>query len=218
MIVDDFIVQASDARSFARFEGTTAEFKLSSMVVDWCIREKKIVRLSPQEMSRKDKDRYTDYLVSLLKSYLKSHSEISSWVDFASRKENIKIQSLFHQFGVRGEVFGFESFKEDDTKTERSKTNLTFEEFYEMCQIQFHYQGSFGSFKKMIARKYGSFAEYCVDRGYDINGTRWDSNETALRVAKKLGSLEAIKLRAVSLYKYLSEKGLLEQAFDKKIS
>lgn len=212
--MDHLLTFARDAKESSGFAGSTEEFKGSPDLVTWCIRNRRIVRISSQELSRTEKDRYTDFLVTLLREYLKANPHVTSWSDFASRPENNKVRALFHLFGVRGEVFGVESFQGDDIpQAARSRTNLTFEEFYEMCQIQFHYQGSFGSFKKLISKKYGSFAEYCILKGLDINGTKWESDETATRVAKKLGSIEAIKYRAASLFKYLSDRDLLDQIF-----
>ena len=72
-------------------------------------------------------------------------------------------------------------------------TRLTLEEFYELCQIQFSYDGLFGAFKKLVSKKYGSFVEYYLERGYDINNTNWENDETALRVVKKIGSTEEVK-------------------------
>lgn len=215
--MDSLIIRASDAKEFARFKGTTEEFKRSRDVVEWCIQKKQIVRLSPQDMNREERERYTDYLVSLMQSFLKENPGITSWSDFASKPENNKTAALFHQFGVRGAIFGVESFQTDHAPAiERSRTNLTFEEFFEMCQIEFHYQGTLGSFKKMISRRYGSFAEYCINKGYDINGTKWENDETAVRVARKLGTVAEVKKRASSLYKYLTDKGLLDMAFRKE--
>ena len=217
--MDNLIVLAKDAKDSSGYVGSTDEFKHSAEVVSWCVENRRIIRLSPQEMTGAEKNRYTDFLVSLMREYLIAHPKVTTWSEFASLPENNKTQALFHQFGVRGEVFGVESFQDDEApRAERSRKNLTFMEFYELCQIQFHYEGSFGSFKKLIARKYGSFAEYCILRGYDINGTKWENDETAIRVAQKLGSLTEIKNRAGSLYKYLHDHRLLSTVFNKKAS
>lgn len=212
--MDRLVTTTHEAKEAAGFSGTSEEFKCSSALVDWCIRTGKIVRLAPQDMPKSEKERYTDFLVGVMRRYLRDNPDVTRWSDFSSRPENRKVQALFHQFGVRGEVFGIEGFTGEELPgPERSKTNITIEEFYEVCQIQFHYQGSLGSFKKLIARKYGSFAEYCITKGYDINGTKWESDETALRVARRLGSIEAIQARARTLYKYLLDRGMLDKVF-----
>src|SRR5438552_48196 len=144
--MDELLTFARDAKESCGFEGSAAEFKRSPALIDWCIEHHRIIRLSPQELSREGKERYTDYLVELIREYLKAHPEMKNWSAFASRPENRKVQALFQQFGVRGEVFGIESFQEEELEQPaRPQTNLTIEEFYEMCQIQFHYEGSLGS-------------------------------------------------------------------------
>ena len=215
--MDELLIVARDAKESCAFQGSTEEFRRSPELVDWCIKHRRIIRLSPQEMSREERERYTDYLAELMREYLKAHPEVKNWSAFASRSGTNKVQALFHQFGVRGEVFGIESFQEEELEQPaRPQTNLTIEEFYEMCQIQFHYEGSLGSFKKIIARRYGSFAEYCISRGYDINGTKWESDETAIRVAGKLGSLGAIEQKSISLFKYLQQRDLVDGLFQRR--
>ena len=91
---------------------------------------------------------------------------------------------------------------------------VTLEELYEVYRIKFNFNGSLQSFKRQITRTYGSYAEYCLKKGYDINTTRWDSEETALRVARKLGSIEEIGRKSPSLLKYLEERKLTKKAFD----
>ncbi len=141
--MDELLIFARNAKESCAFQGSTEEFKRSPELVDWCIKHRRIIRLSPQEMSREERERYTDYLAELMREYLKAHPEVKNWSAFASRSGTNKVQALFHQFGVRGEVFGIESFQEEELEQPaRPQTNLTIEEFYEMCQIQFHYEGS----------------------------------------------------------------------------
>lgn len=156
-----------------------------------------------------ERNKYTDHLLRLTQKFLRVHPEIRTWEEFKSHQETKSVWRLLNEFGVRQEIFP--SKIGNDEKEERSKTNLTLSEFYEVCQIHFHFNGTFESFKRSIQRQYGSFAEYCLMKGYDINSTKWENDETAIRVAKKLGSREEVKKQSSSLYKYLTDKKLWEK-------
>lgn len=200
------------------YEGKVSELKGDEKLLNFCFKNCVIVRLQPSDLNRNQKEKYTNFLIELTKDYLKNKPEIDSWEAFRQQNDTKKTHRFLHEFGVKGEVFPFREIEGEEKPVARPKTSLTLLEFYEMCQIQFHYSGSFDTFRKMITRQYGSFAEYCILKGYDINSTRWESEETALRVAAKLGSLEAVKTRSRSLLKYLEERNLMEEVFVKKSS
>lgn len=198
------------------YEGKIGDLKGDDRLINFCFKNCVIVKLQPSDLSSAQKEKYTNFLVDLTKEYLKTKPEIESWESFRQQSDTKKSHGFLHEFGVKGEVFPFGETEVEVTPASRPKTSLTLQEFYEMCQIQFHYSGTYSAFNRMIGRQYGSFAEYCILKGYDINSTRWESDETALRVAAKLGSLDAVKTRSKSLLKYLEEKDLVRVAFPKK--
>ena len=73
------------------------------------------------------------------------------------------------------------------------------------------FQGSHSSLKKQIQNKYGSLAEFCLEFDLAINATCWEKEETAIRVAKKIGSLDRIQVRSQSLFNFLQKEGLIEK-------
>lgn len=163
-----------------------------------------------------NRDAMTDLLVELTHKFVLENN-IDSWDEFARNPKTRKIAKLLFEFGVRGEVFPLEEEGQIKKEVEEDR-RLTFQEFYELYQIKFNFDGPFGSFKKVIEKNYGSFAEYCLLKGYDINNTKWESDETAIRIAQKIGSMEKVKSKSSSLYNYLNEKNLLEMAFGRKAS
>jgi hypothetical protein len=200
------------------YEGKVSDLKGDDKLLNFCFKNCVIVKLQPSDLNKDQKEKYTNFLIELTKQYLDGKPEIDSWESFRQQADTKKSHGFLHEFGVKGEVFPFGDAELEQTPISRPKTSLTLQEFYEMCQIQFHYSGSYSAFNRMIGRQYGSFAEYCILKGYDINSTRWESDETALRVAAKLGSLEAVKQRSKSLLKYLEENELLKIAFPKRAS
>jgi hypothetical protein len=198
------------------YEGKLSDLKGDEKLLNFCFKNCVIVKLQPSDLNRDQKEKYTNFLVALTKEYLKDKPEIASWEAFRQQSDTKNTNRFLHEFGVKGEVFPFGETEVKEPPIARPKTSLTLQEFYEMCQIQFHYSGTYSAFNRMIGRQYGSFAEYCILKGYDINSTRWESDETALRVAAKLGSLEAVKQKSKSLLKYLEENDLVKVAFPKQ--
>lgn len=198
------------------YEGKASDLKGDERLLNFCFKNCVIVKLRPEDFRNEaQRGRYTDFLVALTKEYIKCKPEIASWDAFRQQSDTKKTHGFLHEFGVAGEIFPFAETEIQETPKSRPKTSLTLQEFYEMCQIQFHYSGTYSAFNRMIGRQYGSFAEYCILKGYDINSTRWESDETALRVAAKLGSLDAVQARSKSLYKYLHDRNLVDLAFAK---
>jgi len=210
--MDALLVTLNEIKKELSFEGTKEDLIKSGSVLKYCKKKNAIAKINPGDWDKKSRIEYTEFLVSHTRSYLNANPHITSWNEFSRQKDTRRIHKMLHEYGVKGELFPLESLEEVKPK-QRSKTSLTMPEFYELCQIQFHFQGSFLSFKRFIQRQYGSFAEYCIMKGYDINSTKWENDETAIRVARKLGSVEKVKEKSASLYKYLNEKDLLEQAF-----
>lgn len=214
--MDSMLVNLRELKSELNLNGSLRQLGRSALVVDFCKKKQVIVRISPDDLTPEDRQRYTRYLVELTKAFLSLHPEIRTWSDFSRRPDTRKVHKLLFEYGIRAEVFPDIEAPVRTEGKERSPTSITLPELYEVCQIKFHFQGSFLSFKKVIQRQYGSFAEYCITKGYDINTTKWESDETALRVAHKLGSIEEIQRRSKSLYKYLVDHNLLEVVFSKK--
>jgi hypothetical protein len=205
--MDNYLKTLKEIFEMSCFEGTQEDFISSKSFISFLNKERIIPsNLKKSDMSRDQRDLYIDYLALLTQEHI-DRNKILSWDDLKSHSSCKKSWKMLFEFGVRGELV----FENQEIITEESLTRITFREFYELCQIQFYYDGSFGSFKKMISKKYGSFAEYCLERGHDINNTKWESDETALRVAEKIGSTENIKVMSSSLYRYLEEKKILKK-------
>lgn len=211
--MDKMLKNLKDIKVQANFQGTISEF----VALDDFTAKCKVLRVIPANIKlsmlpRDSRDEFINYLVEVAHKFV-MRNKIDTWLELERHSGSIKTAKLLFQFGVRGELFPLED--DEDPIPKEEDRRLTFREFYELCQIQFHFDGSFGSFKKLIAKKYGSFAEYCLLKGYDINNTKWESDETAIRVAQKLGSANQVKLKSASLYKYLEEHNLLQIAFPK---
>lgn len=211
--MDSKLKALKDIKEAIKYEGSVTELKNDDRLLDYCFKNFVIVKLKPGDLSREQREKYIDFLVEMTKDHITSRPEVTTWDDFKKLPDTKKVHGMLHEFGVKGEVFPYEKNKVDTQSPERSKTSLTLDEFYELCQVQFNYNGSLGSFKKFIAKQYGSFAEYCIIKGYDVNNTKWENDETALRVARKLGSRDAIAKRSKSLLKYLEDKELLSEVF-----
>jgi hypothetical protein len=208
--MDQQLISIREIQKLEEVRGNRDDFVKSDEFLKICSKHKAIPRdLKKSSLNKTKRDLYIDYLVSLTQEYIDENS-IVSWDHFKSKDNTRRVAKLLFEFGVPGEV-NYYGCSESKTENSEELTKLTFKEFYELCQIQFNYEGSYGSFKKMVSKKYGSFAEYCLERGYDINNTKWENDETAVRVAEKIGSLEDIKTKSNSLYKYLLENGLTKR-------
>jgi hypothetical protein len=212
--MDALLSQLRKAFDESKFKGTFEDFKTSEAAITWALNKNRILRLQPQDLAREHRKVYTQHLTKMTKEYLQKNKNIKTWRDFAEHADNKSVHKILHQFGVRGEVFGIESFQDEaQVQKTQNPTSITILELYELYQIQHHYNGTFSSFKRVIQRKYGSFAEFCIKKGYDINSSKWESDESAVRVAKALGSISEVKKRSTSLMKYLTENDLLESTF-----
>ena len=189
--------------------GSTKQFKSSAELVLACRKLGVIAEiLSPTEIHKASREDYFTHLCGLTKKYLFGNPEQKHWSTFVSDPANRKVHKILHEFGVRQELFSDDQ-NEVYTPLTPSSRRITLEEFYEVCQIQFNFGGSFPAFKRYIQKTYGSFAEYCILKGFEINTTNWDSAETALRVAEKIGGIDEIKRRSPSLHKYLIDDDLI---------
>lgn len=209
--MDLLLKKVSELKAASGFKGTDEQFRNSEKLVFVCRKLGFISDIKyPTKINKAVRDDYYTHLVALTKKHLFANPEQKSWHKFCSDPANRKIHKILQEFGVRQELF---SNDEDAVYNplQPSSRNITIEELYELCQIQFNFDGSMSSFKRYLQRTYGSFAEYCIDKGYDINSCKWESEETAMRVAFRLGSTEEIKKKSLSLYNFLSTKGLLKK-------
>src|SRR5690606_27763455 len=101
----------------------------------------------PAEIHKGSRDDYFTHLCCLTKKYLFTNPEQKFWGKFILDPGNRKAHKILHEFGVRQELFS-DSPEETYSPFTPSATRLTLEEFYEVCQIQFRYAGSFLAFKK----------------------------------------------------------------------
>ncbi len=209
--MDLLIKKVSELKVLSKFKGSDANFKASDKIVTWCRKLGFIAEIrDPSDIRSDFRDDYYTHLVALTKKHLFANPEQKNWAKFCSDPANRKVQKILQEFGVRQELF-----TDDDTAVysplQTSSRNITIEELHALCEIQFNFDGSISSFKRYLQRTYGSFAEYCIEKGYDINSCKWESEETALRVATRLGTAEEIKKKSSSLYNFLESKGLLKQ-------
>ena len=214
--MDHLIISLTEAKTCSGFDGKTAEFKKSRELVEFCIKNNKIVdSVHPSEMNDGLFNFYFNHLLNMTRTIVSHLTDFNGIDDLKNRPAFRKSFKILWEFGVIGEIRnhseGSSKLFEDQ---KRSATSITIKELYEVALVQLSFSGSELAFKKQVQRLYGSFAEYCIEKGYDINTTKWESNETALRVAKKIGSIEAVKNKSKSLYKYLLENNLTGEAFD----
>lgn len=214
--MDSFLRSVKELKQACGIEESDTKFLENPVWLAKCKDDRIILRVTPNQLSPEFGDKYFEHLLHITRDFLRKYPLVSSWEAFSRLPEVRKSHRLLHEFGVRSVLFLAGDIELKAPRL-RADTSLTLPELFEVCQIEFSYSGTYGSFTKMIEKEYGSFAEYCVLKGYDINGTRWDNQETAIRVAKKLGSKEAVRVKAVTLFKYLSEKGLIDKIFDPEV-
>lgn len=211
-MMDELIKPLSSVRREANFSGTNTEFKASRELIEYCIANKIIVsQVHPAEIN---KDFFNDYFAFLLNLSLDhlSTSPVEEIEMLESLEGFRKSYKILWEFGVIADLKRKLGVSESKQKvSQRSDTALTMEQFYELCKAQFGYAGSFGSFKKYVQKIYGSFAEYCLMKGYDINATKWEDEAVAIRVVEKLGSPEVVQVKSPSLYKFIVENDLFSK-------
>lgn len=213
--MDSLIRSVADLKDLASYKGSLKQFRSSRELVDTCRRHGLIADIkNPAEICKSAFDDYFTHLCALAKKYLFEKRHLKVWSKFASDPGCRKASKIFHEIGVARSsgLFVEEEDVEYDPRLPDSK-RVTLEELYEVYRIKFNYAGSLAAFRRQIMRLYGSYAEYCLAKGYDINTTKWDSEETAIRVAKKLGSPAEIQKQCPSLWKYLEERKLASKLF-----
>lgn len=218
--MDSLIRSITELKEMAGYKGSLAQFKNSKELVFVCRKFGVVADIkNPADICKSSFDDYYTHLCSLAKKYLFEHRELKYWGKFATSQNNRKIHKIFHEFGVaRGSGIFSEEPEDKYDPVESNTKRITLEELYDVYQIKYNFDGSFLSFKKQIQKTYGSYAEFCLAKGLDINTTKWESDETAIRVARKLGSLSAIKEKCPSLMKYLEDKKLVREVFKESVA
>lgn len=213
--MDSFIRSIADLKALAGYTGSLAQFKSSKELVKCCRANGVIADIKkPSDICKASSDEYYTHLCALTKKYLFEHRHLKHWEKFVINPNNQKVQKILHEFGVARGSGIFSDEPEDKYDPIESNTKkITLEELYDVYQIKYNFDGTFLSFKKQIQKTYGSYAEFCLAKGLEINNTKWESDETAIRVARKLGSVEVVKEKCPSLLKYLEEKKLLKETF-----
>jgi hypothetical protein len=194
--------------------GTLKDFKGSLEMVEICEQMQAIAKSVLHGAIKREpvglKDRYTNHLCRLATAFLKENPSVRSWDDFRALSCSRQSWKVLWDFGVKSAVFDAVESAAENTEKRPTRTRVTVEEVYELCRIRFNYSGSLTAFRRQITEHYGSFAEYCLQKGYDLNQTKWEDKATAMRCARKIGTAEAIKSRSVTLFNYLNENRLLE--------
>lgn len=215
--MDSLIRSIQELKMLSGYKGGLKQFRSSSDLVLFCRKNQLIADIKdPADICKNCSDEYYTHLTALTKQYLFKNKEMKSWEKFASNPENRKAHKILHEFGVRGELFSERSDDEYDPIAP-NKTRITIEDLHEIYQIKFNYEGSLQTFKKQIWRMYGSYAEFCLEKGYDINNVRWEP-EFAIRVANKIGSKEEILKKCPTLWKYIEENKLNSILFIKNVA
>jgi len=213
--VDSLIKPLKELKEAANFKGSLAQFKSSKELVMICRRMGVIADIRrPSDISKSASDDYYTHLCALTKKYLFEHRDLKVWDKFEANPDNRKIHKILHEFGVaRGSGIFSEEPEDRYDPLESNTKKITLEELYDVYQIKYNFDGTFLSFKKQIQKTYGSYAEFCLEKGLDVNTTKWESEDTAIRVARKLGSLKSIEEKCPSLSKYLKDRNLMRVAF-----
>lgn len=205
--MNKYLIELKDAKKEAGFNGSLAEFKKSKELVHFCIQNEKIVRVtSPTQLNLDFFHEYHAHLLKIARAFVRSE-KIESWASLETHPEMGKVAKILHDFGVRAELF--EALPPNEEETEDS--GVTLSDLWELAKIHYGFKGSEPSFKNWLQEHYGSVAEYCLAKKLPINATKWESQSTALRVAKKLGSINNIKIRSKSLFRYLESENLLSK-------
>lgn len=213
--MDSLIKSVKELKELAKYSGTLSDFKHSKELVLCCRKHGFIADIrNPSDICKSAQDDYYTHLCALAKKYLFEHRDLKFWDKFAASSDNRKSHKILHEFGVaRGSGIFSEEAEDKYDPAESNTKKITLEELYDVYQIKYNFDGSFLSFKRQLQKTYGSYAEFCLVKGLDINTTKWESDETAIRVARKLGSVEKVKEKSPSLLKYLEDKKLLKEAF-----
>jgi len=213
--MDSLIKSVAELKELSGYKGGINQFRRSKELVNICRREGFIADIkNPSDICKPMFDEYYTHLCALAKKYLFEHRKLKHWDKFAASPNNRKAHKILHEFGVaRGSGIFSDEPEDKYDPIESSTKKITLEELYDVYQVKYNFDGSFISFKRQLQKVYGSYAEFCLEKGLDINTTRWESDETAIRVARKLGSIAAVKEKSPSLLKYLEDKKLLNEAF-----
>lgn len=216
--MDKLLKTVAELKELSGFKGNLKQFKSSNDLVVYCRKHGYIAEVrNPSDINKASADDYYTHLCCLAKKYLFDNTDLKTWEKFAAHPDNRKVQKILHEFGVaRGSGIFSEQPEQKYHPLEPDSKRITLEDLYEVYQIKHNFGGSFIAFKRQLQNTYGSYAEFCLEKGLDINTTKWESEETALRVAKKLGSLSEVKKKSPSLLKYLEDKKLLKIAFSKE--
>lgn len=214
--MDSLLITVKELFELSNNEGKLTDFKGSEEMVDLAIETNSIIsNVKPQDIEKELRDRYYNHLVQVTSSAIDSADDALTWVMFSQNKKNKKSSKIIFDFGVKNHFFdadgALRQLNNEEKKQDFPKTRVTIEELYELCKINFNFSGSKAAFKRHIQKTYGSYAEYCLFKGYDINATKWEDPKAALRCAKKIGSLDEVKKKSMSLYNYLGEHNLLDK-------
>lgn len=213
--MDEYLRTVQELKELSGFKGNLKQFKSSKELVVFCRKNQLIADIKhPEDICKAAKEDYFVHLSAMTKKYLFENKSLKQWEKFKSHPKNRKIHKILFEFGVYADLFSDEPEDKYDPVTPNSK-KLTLEEIYEIYHYKYNFDGTFASFKRQITTLYGSYAEYCLEKGYDINNTKWESDEIALRVAIKIGNSKDVQKKCPSLLKYLEEHKLIKQAFKK---
>ncbi len=216
--LDSCLKNLIEVKREMNFKGSNKELLVSIELIDYCVNHKLILKnASKSDFNKKMyEEKYYPHLLRLGWEFLLSKEHLSNADELMRQPGCRKAGKVLWNHGVFGDLREqFTAYQRDKSEKFKAKhrPSLTLSQLYEICQIYHGFEGSESSFRRHIQRTYGSFAEYCLQKGYDINASKWEDPEAALRVAKKFESFEALKYGCPSLLKFLQDKDLLRMVF-----
>jgi hypothetical protein len=206
-------ISLTEALKRSGYDGRKNDFLGSGQFLIWCRTNVVLIRLIPGQLRKEHRIDYIQYLDQMIRSSFGDFSQFDDWNHFATQENNVNIANLVQEFGLRSTFFKETqgSNTRIDYSKETSDKRITIQEVYEAACVKLGYNGTLGSFKTYISHHYGSFAEYCVGKGYDVNECKWQNKKTAMRVAKMFSGKKEIQARAPGLYAYLKRQHLLNE-------
>jgi hypothetical protein len=216
--MDEMLITLTEARRALGFDGTNSELLKTEELIHFCVENQFILKSVKKSdlHSKLYEEKYYPFMLKAAWQHLIKLEHIEDADQLKSEPGYQKVSKVLWSHGVFGDLRDkLKEYKKEQATRHAvaEQPKLTLAELHEICQIYHGYEGSYSAFARHIQRTYGSFAEYCLQKGYDVNTTKWEDQDAAVRVAKKIGDPMKIKYKSPSLLKFLKDKGLLEKLF-----
>ncbi|MDE0119823.1 MAG: hypothetical protein OXM55_07435 [Bdellovibrionales bacterium] len=208
--MNSLICKTSDIKKELNYKGILNDFKKSEELINYLIEKRKIVSIAnPHQINKSLFKVYSNHLFKLTKEYCEAKN-IKSWEHFCAQPETNKVTKILWSFGIKGAYFS--SLEEQSNTLEQSTDeSISLEDIHYIAEVHYGFKGSTKALQSQLQRDYGSVAEFCLEYGLPLNASSWEKSETAIRVAKKIGSISQIEKKSPSLLKFLETHKLLEE-------